>query len=786
MNFEFIQDKTIIICEENYKNKILEYLNENNLFQDIKFYSKKSFIENYYYSYSKECLPYLLNKYHLKIDILENYLNKLYYIDDKEYQSSKLKFLKELKDDLIKNNYLIYNSYFKDSINNYQIVVLGYPYLDNLEIKIFKEINAKITKDEPKYNISKVYEFNNIDSEINFVCEKIIELLNNKIDINHIKLMNVTKEYYNGLRRISNLYHLPINIPTNNNLYNNIIGKTFLNNLYHGIKYSINLIKDEDEEIVNKIVNLCNKFNYVKDLDILKTILIKEFKNTKINNFQYQNYVEIIDTFALVNDDDYVFLMNFTTSSIPSFIKDEDYFTDNIKEELNLSSCHVINKEIKNATINKLKSIKNLVISYKLKDNKTIYYPSILVNELNLMKEHYQNESLVHYSLDYDKLKLAKMIYDYETYGIISDEYNILRNSLKDISYNSYNNEYTKIDKDAFKEYINNRLSLSYSQMNNYNKCAFRYYLSNVLKLQKEMDLFESFIGSLLHDCLSKCVGTNLDSDEVIDSYIQTSGRVLSKKEEYFVKLMKEDIKNTLKIIKDQNININLDKTLKEQKIQVDKSRDIDIKFVGFIDKILYKELENKTIISLVDYKSGKEDIDLKYSEYGFNLQLPIYLYLVKNSTLFKNPTFAGFYLQFILDKNINKSNKSYEEELKDRLKLEGYSNSDENILTYLDSNYQNSNLIKGLKCKNNGEFYKNSKVLSNEEMDNLINIVDNKIEDAINNILDVNFKINPKKIGYKNDVGCKYCKFQDICFKKDRDYVILKEIEGEEDVGLD
>ena len=33
------------------------------------------------------------------------------------------------------------------------------------------------------------------------------------------------------------------------------------------------------------------------------------------------------------------------------------------------------------------------------------------------------------------------------------------------------------------------------------------------------------------------------------------------------------------------------------------------------------------------------------------------------------------------------------------------------------------------------------------------------------------------KKIGYEDDLGCKFCKFKDLCFKKESDYVILDDI---------
>ena len=614
MDISLLKDKTIIICNNEYKNKLLKEFTEQKIFKDIKFYTKKSFLEEYYFKYDKKTIPYLINKYHLKIDILENYLTKLYYIEDNNYQNKKIIFLKELKQDLINNNLLIYNNEFKNYLNNYQIIVID-SNINNIEEELFQKLNAYIYEEKPLNNLNVVYEFNDIDEEIEFVLIKISELLNKGININNIKLMNVTSEYYNSLYRLSKMYNIPIKIPTNNNLYSNKIVHQFLNNLYLGIDKDLQLIEDEDSNIVNKIIDICNQYNFVKDIDILKELLIYEFKKMEIDNYKYVNYIELINIDSYVRKDDYVFLMNFNTSSIPAFIKDEDYFTDNLKEEINLETSNIINKKIKNKTINKIKSINNIIISYKLKDNKMVYYPSILVKELDLKVISFHNDSIIHYSESYDKIKLALMLYNYETYGIDSKELYLLKNSLNDINYHSFNNEYQKINKEDLKEYLNNELTLSYTHINNYQKCAFRFYLTHILKLKKDNDLFEGYVGSLLHYVLSKCIDNNEDCDQVVNEYILNSKRTLNKKEEYFIKLLKENIKETLMIIKEQNLNIKLDQILKEQYFKITKNKDININFVGFIDKILYKEVNNKTLVAIIDYKSGNEDIDLKYKD---------------------------------------------------------------------------------------------------------------------------------------------------------------------------
>ena len=147
------------------------------------------------------------------------------------------------------------------------------------------------------------------------------------------------------------------------------------------------------------------------------------------------------------------------------------------------------------------------------------------------------------------------------------------------------------------------------------------------------------------------------------------------------------------------------------------------------------------------------------------------------------NVEIAGFYLQKILNKEIVKDYKhTYTSLLEDGLKLQGYSNDNIEILRELDDSYDNSNMIKSLKTTKTG-FYSYSKVINNEQIDSLINLVDKKIEEARDNILDVSFDINPKKIG-KENIGCKYCNFNDICYMEQKDIVELKEYKNAEFLG--
>ena len=204
---------------------------------------------------------------------------------------------------------------------------------------------------------------------------------------------------------------------------------------------------------------------------------------------------------------------------------------------------------------------------------------------------------------------------------------------------------------------------------------------------------------------------------------------------------------------------------------------------MGIVDKIMYKTINDKTVVSIVDYKTGNPMISLDNVTYGIGMQLPIYLYLVSKSNKFKNVIIGGFYLQKVLNTVVNNDNSSsYETLKKNNLQLQGYSTSNEEVLDLVDKSYNDSLVIKGLRTSSKG-FYSYSKVINESEINKLVSEVDDRIENAFNGVSEGKFDINPKRIG-KINKGCEFCKYYDICYRKENDIVNLKEVKfgGEEE----
>jgi ATP-dependent helicase/nuclease subunit B len=424
----------------------------------------------------------------------------------------------------------------------------------------------------------------------------------------------------------------------------------------------------------------------------------------------------------------------------------------------------IVDKNIvsRTTTINIIKSIKNLTITCKKTDTKETYYPSSLIQEFPL-KEINTNE-LVSYSELSNKLKLARNLDNLIKYGVKSDLTSLLYSNYG-IPYGSYSNKFTGIDSKEFLEYIDSKLYLSYSSLDTYNKCSFRYYLSNILKLDIYEETFGAYIGSLFHYVLQKCLTEEKNLEEEINFFVSNNKRKLTTKETFYVNKLTKELNELLKFLKEQIKYTDLLNFMFEKKITVEKKNKTNCFFTGIIDKVMFKENNSETIMSLIDYKTYHVETDLRLLPLGLNMQLPIYLYLSKTLTS-KRIVYSGFYTEQILNNSVIRNDKNL-------YMLNGYSNSDPEVIGLFDKTYNNSEFIASLKTKSDGDFYSYSKVLNNKQIENVINLADKIIDETIEKIEGTKFDINPKYI--TQNISCEYCKFNDICFKNEGDTVYLE-----------
>ena len=776
MNIELLHNK-IVILDGSSKSYLLQLLSKKLI--NVKIITLDELLKGYLFDYDEKTLYYICNKYSVCIDVAKRYLNSLYSIE-KDNNNSKLHFLYELKQDLILNNLLIFNELLPKYLVNKDIVLYNLNYISKKYQKIIDQISLvnRITYIQDQHVDSKktIIECLTKEDEISLVATKIASLLLKGISINKIKIANLPVNYQLCTTNIFKEFNIPLNLNSSDKVYGTKIIKEFINNYNSNIEKTINIIScliktPKDEKIFKKIINVVNKYNWIEDYLKVKEFIINDLAKLTIPHKRYQNAVELIDLKGYVpNNDDYIYIVNFNDGSIPKEYKDEDYLTDKEKELIGESTSLKLNEFETNNILNKIKSINNLVITYSKNIGNEESYISSLYDEYLMIKEPYKID--FNYSNDFNKSRLIASLDNYNKYGVKDEILNTLYNNYKDIPYLSYDHKYNIINANI------DKLELSYSSMDNYYKCAFKFYLKNILKIDKEDETFAIHIGNIFHHILMHFYENDFNPDKLWDAELSKIDGELKSSEKHFLKRLKEDLLIIIDILKDQYSYTNLKSVLLEKRISIPLSDRVSFK--GFVDKIMYEQKDDKTIASVIDYKTGTPNINIDNIVYGLDMQLPVYVFLIKNSDLFNNIVIGGFYLQHIL-KNTN----DMEEKIKS-LKLYGYSNSDINILSEVDSSYDDSRVIQSMKMTQNG-FSRYAKVLDNNQIETISNIVKEKIIEASNDILSNNFIINPKEINEEN-VACKYCPYKDICFMDNKDVITLepKNLFGGDENGVD
>jgi len=762
----------IIICPTEEKYKLLKKENSSKKLVNQKFMTKEEFKRNYFFSYTEKALAFLMNKYHYHIDVAKTYLKNLYIIDDnKFYKEGKLRLLQTIKKDLLANNLLIINTEFKEYLKNKKIIVKNYD-LDKYEEEIFHYRYSY----RKKKIMTPVVECNTLEDEINYVCIKIRKLLEQGIDINKIYLTNVTEEYLYTIRKLFSYYQIPINIDMKYSIYGTKVVQDYLNTK------QIDLDNRDNYSIHKKLINVVNSLQELNDESSeYKEILIDKLKNTYISFSKKKNAINIKDLFnEEFWDDEYVFVIGLNQNSLPKIEKDIEYISDNIKKNLPLYTTTYLNHRNRDILLEVFSSIKNLFLSYKLSSSFNTYYPSSIIEEQKLEVRIPDKDSLS-YTDRYNRIRLTEDLDLYNLYGTKTSNLSLLY-STYELRYRTYQNDFNQIDNNLYLEHLPYPLKLSYTSINTYNECKFKYYLKYVLKLKEKFDNFPSFIGSMYHKILSLYQNERFDFEKEYQNYL--SKRDLSLKERLLLVKIKKDLKELIEALQQQDKITGYHDYLLEKQIDIPLDKKVSVVFTGIIDKIMYYQKIEDIYFSIVDYKTGTIDTHIEPMKYGLHMQLPVYLYLIHFSKIFSSPIFTGIYYQNILfnypiwEQNIDKMKEK-------RLLLQGYSTDDIKVLERFDPTYEKSNYIKSMNYSNEKGFGSYTKTISEDVLYNLIDYTKNLISKNTDEILAADFKINPKFYDGKN-ISCEYCSYKDICYKSEKDLIYLDKVENLSFLGGD
>ncbi len=764
--------KRIIVCPDDFKKKRLSSLYSKKMINEDFYITLEQLKEKMFFKIETEAKLFSRDFLNVKYSVAVSLLNNLFYLEN-NYKHENLEKLRNLKKELIKNNLLTFDKLFPFYLKRHEVVVMGY-LLSKADMMLINEVKKYTTVkiEEVSYLEKKldVTKYINIEDEVDQTFKNIINLLNNNVSLNNIKICNIDSNYIHLLRRYSLFYNVKINFKKNDSLLSSTIVNKFLEYYEENknLEEVVEKLKERfnNNDIVKKIVNLINNITATGDLT---DVFLYEFEKLKFDEDRYDNAIEIVDFYNYqFNNENHVFILNFNSGTLPREFKDDQYLSDEITSNINLDTTQdKIKLELEQIKM-KLFNLENVYISFKKHTKSKEYIPSRLVEvlEMNVIEPVLDKE----YSLLNSKLKAAIYLEEFIKYDTLNNDlfkyYHLIENI-----FNSYNNDYTKVDVDLVKKRLEDTIKLSYTSLSTYYKCSFAFYLERVLKIRVNDGNFSADVGTIFHEILEKLEDPSYDYKKELENFKE---KFTTNKDLFFYNKLTNEFLESLEIIKKQGECTSLKQFHPELKVE-DKSKNIFNRyFLGLVDKVIYRETENNTYLAVIDYKTGHIKSTLDNVEEGFNLQLPIYAYMIKKSEKFNNPIVLGMFLQKILNKTPNYNPKvTIEEQKIEDLKLQGYIVGEEN-LEMLDKTYEKSECIAKLKTNKAGELDRYAKVLTEEKFDELALIVENLIEKAFDNIEKMKFDINPKIINNVNE-SCMFCKYESICFKKTKNNVYLE-----------
>lgn len=724
MNLEELNN-SIIICDNNVK----EYILSNTTFLNVSFKTYSEAINDILGEYDDVIYDIAKNNnvtISLSKSIFDSFLLAQNGISDKLDNVCK-----------IKNKYKL--NYIKP-INYKKVYVINYYFNNDLLNYALKKIDYESIYLYPNKNVKKtLYEANTQFDEAFYVLNEIAKLIaSSKTNI----LVMAPSNYYSILKEYSKDFNIDLLINENVSLYEIDGTKDFFDNvdLNMTVKEAIN--KLIANPIYNPIVNKLNNLNINDELiKEAKEYLIYLFKNTYIEYPNYNNVIKVTNDVPL--DTEYLFILGLNQGINPKIYQDTNYINDLELNSLGLETSTKKNIYERKRLTDIINNVGYVYLSNCKISNGKKLEKSLYLNQIEYEKTDFSLDEI--YSIKALEKLGAIMLDNYYKYNDKNPNLDRIISSTNQ-KYNYYDNSYKG-------HFSYNLKDLSYSKMDTYLRCPFRFYLSYGMKFN-DSDSFYLDLGNYFHYMLEKC-NTEEDVDLYTNEIREKVNFEKTNKMDYFVSrynmILKELIRQFNECMKQSKF------TLIEREKKFEFSFD-DVRLNGKVDLILTNPENNNSFI--IDYKTGDFKFDLNEIEFGAGLQLPVYMMFLKKME--KNP--CGAFIKNIIPSNLN---EGLEKAIQKNTKLDGIFINDKSVLNEYMENDSN---IVGISDV--GKQTKRS--LSKDEIEKIIDIANEHIRNTIKKIKDNNFKIEPYKIYKKGkaiEESCKYCNFRNICYKRNSSF---------------
>ena len=351
------------------------------------------------------------------------------------------------------------------------------------------------------------------------------------------------------------------------------------------------------------------------------------------------------------------------------------------------------------------------------------------------------------------------------------------------------------------------RISSNITKLENYAKCAYRYFLQYGLKLkEREVFSFEARdVGNIFHDSMKEYSylmeergynwkdisedDRNLLMDAAVSRVIeQYRDRKLSSSARYAH--MESRIRSIMKTSADivsaqirkgkfvpKYFEVDFDKMDGSKSLSVTLRDDEVRRLRGRIDRIDTCETDDFIYVKIIDYKSSKHEMDLAAIYEGRQLQLLVYLNAAMEMERARADREAGNkevrpagVLYYRIDDPIIQADTFLTDEdihklVMRKLSLQGLVNDDLNVLELMDEDIASDPTVLSLCVSKKGELKANKQAVSEDDLDVLSGYVIKCIRNMGCEITDGNIAI-PRPDNKTRFTGpdCAFCPFTTIC----------------------
>jgi len=514
-------------------------------------------------------------------------------------------------------------------------------------------------------------------------------------------------------------------------------------------------------------------FAFLNLIEILQSVHISTL-TTEQGISVYSNYV--------MNHFSEIYITDFRDGSFYDIKSDKSVFSDAKLKEMGANASYI------KTELDKRKK-RNFIIYQNI-----VYF----ARPLKHLNDHiYDSPFLEEFALKNEKADPIKNFEGVATSKSTDLMHAIFLNSkfIEPSTKNSYNS-YDSRPQEGLSPF-NKKSHYSLTDLESYQSCPYKYYLDKVLSSPIEEPFF-MLRGSAIHSFFEDIDHPSFDFDisyeramKVFHDEAHKKEYVVTPKDELLMDIVKDVLLVTKSFYEEFRLVSKRFETSDAEKcvsfvLEDDRGK---YSFNGRIDKLLITENKEtkERFYTIIDYKSGHYDFNIKDCYIGKCTQLPLYYYAIeameetKQDELTSFASFGGFGIAhnfFKKPSQMYKEKKFNHEELQGRLALEGIFINKASYKATIDPSRLSDD---GKKKKEVGIFIDKKSHFIDSITDetipftetisvSLLDIVNDAKQGILNSIHAIEegkFPLKPEKAGGNNSYFCKFCPYDDICYCK-------------------